>query len=155
MASSPKTFDRVSDLSSYVGQTVGVSGWLRIDQGRVDAFAEAAGDNQWIHVDVERAKNESIYGQTIVQGFLTLALAPMFVNDIFVIKNYRMKLNYGVNKVRFPSAMLVGKKIRMHLELMSYRDLGDSAETVMKYVFECQGQEKPVCVAEQINRWVF
>ena len=149
-----KVFENLRDLAPYVGQQIGTSNWLLITQERVNQFAKVAGDDQWIHVDVERAKKESPFGQTIVHGFLTLAFAPKFVQEIFFIKNLKMKINYGLNKIRFPSALLVGSRVRMHLELMEYRELKGSVETVIKYVFECEGQEKPVCVAEQINRWI-
>ena len=149
-----KVFENLRDLAPYVGQQIGTSNWLLITQERVNQFAKVAGDDQWIHVDVERAKKESPFGQTIVHGFLTLAFAPKFVQEIFIIKNFKMKINYGLNKIRFPSALLVGSRVRMHLELMEYRELKGSVETVIKYVFECEGQEKPVCVAEQINRWI-
>ena len=103
-----KTFDEVSEAA---GEELGTSDWLTIDQDRVDAFADATGDHQWIHVDVERAK-EGPFGGTIAHGYLTLSLVPMFATQIFTLETPGAKLNYGVNKVRFPNPVRVGSRVR-------------------------------------------
>lgn len=148
-----KEFEGFRDLRLYLGRKIGVSNWLLITQEMVNAFASVTGDNQWIHVDVERARRESQYGGTIAHGYLTIALTPRFFREIFIVKNYKMKIVYRLNNIKFPAPLLVGSRIRLHVELLSYRDLDDSAETVMHLTIECEGNEKPICIAEIVNKW--
>lgn len=141
-----------TEFKSLVGTYLGHSEWRLVTQSDVDLFARVTQDNQWIHTDPILAK-KSTYGHTIVQGFLTLALAPGLVREIITVENYSMKINYGLNNVRFPAPFQVGRQVRMHLELLACTELEESIETTMFYRFENRDLEKPVCVAEQINRW--
>jgi acyl dehydratase len=141
-----KTFD---ELSEAAGQELGTSEWLTVDQARVDAFAEATGDHQWIHVDVERAK-QGPFGGTIAHGYLTLSLVPMFASQIFTLETPGAKLNYGVNKVRFPNPVEVGSRIRCTASIGEITDIPAGKQMTTRYVIEIEGEEKPACVAETV-----
>ncbi|MGH3371117.1 MAG: MaoC family dehydratase [Nocardioidaceae bacterium] len=141
-----KTFD---ELSKAAGEELGTSDWLRIDQDRVDAFAEATGDHQWIHVDSERAKSGP-FGGTIAHGYLTLSLVPQFGAQIFSLETPGAKLNYGVNKVRFPNPLKVGSRIRCTATLGEVTDIAAGKQMTIRYVVEIEGEEKPACVAETV-----
>lgn len=141
-----KTFD---ELSKAAGEELGTSDWLRIDQDRVDAFAEATGDHQWIHVDSERAKSGP-FGGTIAHGYLTLSLVPQFGAQIFSLETPGAKLNYGVNKVRFPNPLKVGSRIRCTAALGEVTDIAAGKQMTIRYVVEIEGEEKPACVAETV-----
>jgi len=140
------TFDEVTQA---VGEDLGASDWLVIDQERVDAFADATGDHQWIHVDVERAK-EGPFGGTIAHGYLTLSLIPQFTPQIFSLETPGPKLNYGVNKVRFPNPVRVGGRIRATATISGLTDVPAGKQMVTRYVVEIEGEDKPACVADTV-----
>jgi acyl dehydratase len=135
-----------------VGDTFGPSGWLEITQERIDEFAEATGDHQWIHVDPERAA-QGPFGTTIAHGFLTLALLIKFIEEVRPSTGeFRMGINYGVNRVRFPAPVPVGSKLRAHFEVLEVGDVEGGIQVVTKGTVEREGEEKPVCVAEMVSR---
>ncbi len=147
-----KTFQTLQDLSMCVGQTVAVSDWITITQQQVDQFAEATGDRQWIHVDVERAK-AGPFGAPIAHGFLTLSLLPRFFQEAFVVVESRMGVNYGLNRVRFMSPVPVGSRLRAHMKLLSSEPLdGEGVQMVWEVTIELEGASKPACVAESVVR---
>lgn len=143
----------LSDLAALVGQEVGVSGWLDITQARIDAFADATGDRQWIHVDVERARAETPFGTTIAHGFLTLSLVSALMRDAVTVDGPRMTLNYGLNRVRFVSPVPAGSRIRARVVLGRCDDVGDSVQATWNVTIEREGGEKPCVVAEWIVRY--
>jgi acyl dehydratase len=148
-----KTISGLEELSHYVGKEIGVSDWLKITQERINAFAEATGDYQWIHVDVERAKKESPYKVPVAHGFLTLSLAPKFINEVYRVEGIKLRVNYGLNKVRFTGPVPAESRIRMRITLGEFEKTDSGAKTIMKLTFEREGQEKPVCVAESVTLW--
>jgi acyl dehydratase len=144
-----RVFHTFDELSEAAGQELGTSDWLTIDQERVDAFADATGDHQWIHVDVERAK-EGPFGGTIAHGYLTLSLVPQFGAQIFSLETPGAKLNYGVNKVRFPNPVRVGSRVRATASIGDVTDLSAGKQLTIRYVVEIEGEDKPACVAETV-----
>jgi len=142
----------VAELKSLVGQEVAVTDWVGISQERVNMFADATGDHQWIHLDVERSKRESPYGGTVAHGFLTLSLLPMLVESAVSMPNCRMGVNYGLNKVRFPAPVPVGSRVRARMVLLEVEDIDSGAQLTWKVTIEREGGDKPVCVAESIAR---
>ncbi|AZP13688.1 MaoC family dehydratase [Undibacterium parvum] len=142
----------LAELTSLVGQEVAVSDWIEISQQRINTFAEATGDMQWIHIDVERAKRESPFGTPIAHGFLTLSLLPMLMQNAIHISYIKMGVNYGLNKVRFPAPVPVGSKLRGHLKLLSVEEITDGAQMSWEISVEREGGDKPVCVAVSIAR---
>jgi acyl dehydratase len=150
-----KTSLSLRSLESRVGQEVGVSPWVEIAQERIDQFAEATGDFQWIHVDREKAKG-SPFGTTIAHGFLTLSMLPKLTESTFEFSDRRMGVNYGLNKVRFTSPVPAGAKIRGRFTLAKYEKIeGNGVQTTWNVVMEREGGDKPVCVAETISRHYF
>ena len=145
------TVNGIDDLKTRIGQELGVSDWHEVTQENIDKFAEVTGDDQWIHIDPERAK-ETPFGGTIAHGYYTLSLAPRFSYDLFQLEGVAFGLNYGLNKVRFPAPMPVGGRVRMRMELQSVDDIPGGAQITMKLTFETEGGEKPVCVAESLSR---
>ncbi|HEY8459438.1 MAG TPA: MaoC family dehydratase [Blastocatellia bacterium] len=144
----------LDELRSLAGQEVAVSDWLEVTQDRINLFADATGDRQWIHVDVERAKTESPYGTTIAHGFLTLSLLSQLMSETVKIKlPIRMGINYGLNKVRFPSAVPAGSKIRARAVLKALEEIADGLQLVWNITVERDGADKPCCVAEWIVRY--
>ena len=143
----------LSDLAALVGQEVGVSGWLDITQARIDEFADATGDRQWIHVDVERARAETPFGTTIAHGFLTLSLVSALMRDAVTVDGPRMTLNYGLNRVRFVSPVPAGSRIRARVVLGRCDDVRDSVQATWNVTIEREGGEKPCVVAEWIVRY--
>jgi acyl dehydratase len=143
----------LEELRGLTGREIAVTDWLEITQERIDKFADATEDHQWIHIDGERAKRESPYGATIAHGFLTLSLISKFLKDTIQISGLRMAINYGLNRVRFPSAVLAGAGIRARIVLQSMRDVGDSTEVIYLITIESQRAEKPCCVAEWVVRY--
>jgi len=146
------TTTTIAELPSLKGQELGTSDWVEITQERVNQFAEATGDHQWIHVDVERAKAESPFGGPIAHGYLTLSLIIPMYSEVLVVSDAKMGVNYGLNKVRFPAPMPVGDKVRMRMELQSVDDIPGGAQITMKLTFEREGGDKPVAVAESLSR---
>jgi acyl dehydratase len=149
------TFSSQRDVASHVGQHLGYSDYVDISQERVNQFAEATGDHQWIHVDVERAA-DGPFGGTIAHGYLTLALGPVLLHDVIEWKNTRMGVNYGLDKVRFPAPVPVGSRVRLGAELRAADAIGDDGVQVMLVTtFEIEGATKPACVAELLLRYFF
>jgi acyl dehydratase len=147
-----KSYETVADLQPLVGEPIGTSDWLLVDQERINKFAEATGDHQWIHVDVERAKSGP-FGTPIAHGFLTLSLLPKFFESAFEIRKSTMGVNYGLNKVRFMKPVPVGSRLRGHFKLLSWDALeGNGAQMLIEMSIEQEGAAKPVCVAESITR---
>ena len=142
----------LAELKSLVGQEVAVSDWIKISQERINTFADATGDHQWLHVDVERAKRESPFGGPIAHGFLTLSLLPMLLENTISMTDVKMAVNYGLNKVRFPAPVPVDSKLRARLKLLEVEDINGGAQIIWEVVMEREGSEKPVCVAESIMR---
>ncbi|MCX6488106.1 MAG: MaoC family dehydratase [Mycobacterium sp.] len=151
-----KLITSIDDATGLVGSELGVSDWLEIDQKRVNDFADVTGDHQWIHIDVERAKKESPYGAPIAHGFLTLSLIPALSRDNFRVQNATLAINYGLNKVRFLSAVPVGSRIRVRSELADAvaKDEG-TVDLTVRHTIEIDGVEKPAAVAEMIVRVLF
>lgn len=147
-----RQFASLEELKSLVGQEVAVSDWVEITQERVGMFADATGDHQWIHLDVERSRRESPYGGTIAHGFLTLSLLPMLVQNAIAMPNVKMSVNYGLNKVRFPAPVPVGSKVRARIVLLSVEDIAGGVQIVWQVTMEREGGDKPVCVAESVTR---
>lgn len=142
----------IDGLKALVGEHLGYSPYTTVTQEQVNQFAEATGDHQWIHVDVERAK-EGPFGGPIAHGYLTLSLGPMLSPQIFGVSGISMGVNYGAGKVRFPSPVPVGANVRLGATLKSVEDVAGGAQVTMEFVFECEGAPKPSCVAEVIFRY--
>jgi acyl dehydratase len=140
-------------LGHLVGQEVGVSNWILIDQERIDRFASATGDHQWIHVDSERCQKETEIGSTIAHGFLLLSLISTLMQESIDIDGIRMGLNYGLNKTRFPAPVPSRSRIRARFKLSSFDRMADSVQTVWQVTLEMDGASKPACVAEFLVRY--
>ena len=141
-------------LDQFVGQEIGVSEWVTVDQQRIQEFANSTADHQWIHVDPERAQRESPYGATISHGFLTLSLMSQFLREAILLPaDVKQAINYGLNRVRFPAPVRAGEKIRARIRLQSCKDLPGSLEAIFEITIETEGGEKPCCVAEWILRY--
>jgi acyl dehydratase len=146
----------IDDAVAMIGAELGVSRWVDIDQARIDAFADTTMDHQWIHVDVDKAKAESPYGATIAHGFLTLSLIPGVSKDNYVVKNAKMGINYGLNKVRFLAPVTSGSRVRVRSQLAdAIRVSDDTVNLTVRHTVEIDGVEKPAAVAELIARFVF
>ena len=149
------TVNGIEELKGLLGQTVGPTEWREVTQEMIDTFAELSGDDQWIHVDVERAKTESPFGTTIAHGNLTLSLIDGFRRGLVQSTGFKLGVNYGWNKVRFPAPVVVGSKIRASVEILSVDEVGNGwHQTVQRWTVEVEGGEKPVCVAESVARFV-
>jgi acyl dehydratase len=146
-----RVFNGVDELKAAVGETLGSSDWVTIDQKQIDTFAEATGDHQWIHVDTEKAKNGP-FGTTIAHGFLTLSLAPIFSWQVYKVENVKMGINYGLNKVRFTAPVPVGRRVRGTFELADVSEVTGGVQVASKVTIELEGSEKPACVAETLTR---
>ena len=147
-----RMIEGIDGLKDLVGEHLGYSPYVEITQEQVNTFAEATGDHQWIHVDVERA-NAGPFGGPIAHGYLTLSLGPMLSPQVFVVEGISMAVNYGAGKIRFPSPVPVGSKLRLGATLMSVEDVAGGAQVTMEFVFEVEGASKPSCVAEVIFRY--
>ena len=147
-------FESVEALQAAVGKTLGPSEWLRIEQDRINLFADATDDHQWIHVDVERAK-QGPFGAPIAHGYLTLSLVSHFLPQLMVVPNAKMGVNYGCNKVRFPAPVPVGSKIRATGEIAGVEEIPGGAQVVVRVTIEVEGGTKPACVVESVSRFVF
>ena len=151
-----KVITSIDDAVAAVGAELGVSDWQEIDQERINAFADATGDHQWIHIDADRAKNESPYGTTIAHGFLTLSMIPALTKDNYRVENAKMAINYGLNKVRFIAAVPSGGRIRARSELVDATKVDDNTVNMtVKNTIELDGSDKPAAVAETIVRVLF
>jgi acyl dehydratase len=146
-----KHYPHLAELQARVGQEIGASDWILIDQQRIDHFAEATGDHQWIHVDPERAA-QGPFGATIAHGFLTLSLLPHFFASGFAIDDVTMGVNYGLNRVRFPTPVRVNSRLRAHFRLLGYEPLTGGAQLTVEVTVELEGSPKPACVAESVSR---
>jgi acyl dehydratase len=143
----------IAGLRDLVGQHLGYSDYVEVTQERVNQFAEATGDHQWIHVDVERAKRESPFGGPIAHGYLTLSLGPVLVPQVVRVEGIKMAVNYGCDKVRFPSPVPVGGKVRVGVELIDVSDVQGGVQVKERFTFEIEGADKPACVAENVFRY--
>ena len=147
------TVNGIEETKSLIGQEAGPGEWREVTQQDIDDFARLSGDDQWIHVDVERAKAESPFGTTIAHGNLTLSMIDGFRRDLIESTGYKLGVNYGWNKVRFPAPVPVGARVRAKAEIVSVEDVGDGwYQVVTKFTVEAEGNEKPVCVAESVGR---
>jgi acyl dehydratase len=146
------TVTGLDGIRALAGQDLGTGEWMEITQERVDAFADATEDHQWIHVDVERARNGP-FGGTIAHGFLTLSLVPSLSRGTTRIEGIRMAINYGLNRVRFPAPVRVGSRIRARVKNLSIVDVEGGVQVVNEVTVEIEGQAKPACVAEQVSRY--
>lgn len=144
-----RVFTTLAEVADAAGQELGTSDWVTIDQERVNLFADATGDHQWIHVDAEQAA-AGPFGGTIAHGYLTLSLVPWLGAQVFALDTPGAKLNYGVNKVRFPAPLRVGSRIRTHVAVGEVTDLPAGKQLTLRHTIEIEGESKPACVAETV-----
>lgn len=150
-----KIFTDIESIRNEIGNVVSISDWFEITQERVNAFADATGDHQWIHIDPVRAKAESPFKKTIAHGYFTLSLIAKFSGECIGNTKTKMAINYGTNKVRFPSPVLVGSRIRAHFLLGSMDEIEGGVQVQWEITIEIEGQPKPACVAETLTRWYY
>jgi len=148
----PYIFNSPAELAPALGQTFGPTDWITIDQDRINTFADATGDHQWIHVDVEKAKTGP-FGATVAHGYLTLALTNLFLPLMVEVRGISMGLNYGLNKVRFPAVVPAGSRIRGKGELISVEEQKGAVQSIIRITVEVEGNPKPACIAEAISLW--
>jgi acyl dehydratase len=146
------TFASVDALRDAIGKDLGYGDWITIDQARINRFADATGDHQWIHVDPERAA-QGPFKTTIAHGYLTLSLLPVLTTGLVRVDGVRMGVNYGVNKVRFPAPVPVDSRVRARVEIVSVEDVGGGVQVTSRVTIERDGGDKPVCVAESVARF--
>jgi acyl dehydratase len=146
-----KTITGLDELKASEGELLGTSEWHEVTQEAINDFADVTGDHQWIHVDVERAK-ETPFGGTIAHGYYTLSLAPMLTDQVMSLEGFAFAVNYGLNKVRFPAPVPVGSRVRATVRLASLEEIPGGAQIMLEPTFEVEGGEKPACVAEVIVR---
>ena len=151
MTGGPRTFERLADLAALEGELIGTSDWTLVDQARIDQFAQATGDAQWIHVDPARAA-AGPFGATIAHGFLTLSLLSELVVSAFCVTETRMGLNYGLDRVRFPAPVPAGSRLRAECRLLSYAPIDGGAQLTIEMSVQIEGGKKPACVAEWVTR---
>lgn len=147
-----REFNHPDELAALVGQQVASTDWVSISQQRIQQFADATGDHQWIHLDAERAAAESPFKTTIAHGFLTLSLIPMLLQQAVKLNYVKMGVNYGLNKVRFPAPVPVNSRLRAHLSLQSIEAIEGGQQMCWEVKIEREGSDKPVCVAESLAR---
>ncbi|MFB7500814.1 MaoC family dehydratase [Streptomyces sp. NPDC056161] len=148
----PRIFTSADELKAAVGEQLGHTDWLEVDQKRIDLFAEATGDHQWIHVDPEKAA-AGPFGGTIAHGYLTLSLLPLFGPQLLRVDGATMGVNYGTNKVRFPAPVPVGSRLRATARITSAEDVAGGVQLTVVFTVEREGGDKPVCVAESVSRY--
>jgi acyl dehydratase len=149
----PLTVEGIDQLKELVGKTVGPSEWREVTQEQIDAFAELSGDDQWIHVDVERAERESPFGTTVAHGNLTLSMIDGMRRELLVSTGFKLGVNYGWNKVRFPAPVPTGSRVRASVEVLTVDDVGGGwFQVTQRWTVEVEGNEKPACVAESVGR---
>ncbi|MGW0968548.1 MaoC family dehydratase [Streptomyces sp. NPDC002516] len=148
----PRTFATVEELRGAVGEQLGHTDWVEIEQKRIDLFAEATGDHQWIHVDPEKAATGP-FGTTIAHGYLTLSLLPLFGPQLIGVEGVKMGVNYGTNKVRFPAPVPVGSRLRATGTITAVDDVPGGVQVSLAFTVEREGGDKPVCVAESVSRY--
>jgi acyl dehydratase len=146
-------FESPDALKDAVGQHLGFTDWLVVDQDRINRFADATGDHQWIHVDVEKAK-DGPFGAPIAHGYLTLSLTNLFLPQLITVENISMGINYGVNKVRFPSPVVVGSRIRGGAEIDAVDEVAGGVQVIIKITVEIEGSAKPACIVENVTRYL-
>ncbi|MFE5708385.1 MaoC family dehydratase [Rhodococcus koreensis] len=149
----PTTIDKVDDLHGLLGQLLEPSDWIEITQDRINTFADASDDHQWIHVDVERATTESPFGGPIAHGYLTLSLLSTMFEQILNVRGASMAVNYGLNKVRFPAPVPVGSKVRLVVEVAAVEDVTGGVQVILQATVHCSAGDKPACVAEPVYRY--
>ena len=149
-----RSYETLDELRSAAGTHLGWTDWIDITQERVNLFADATGDHQWIHVDVERAQAESPYGGPIAHGYLTLSLSNLFLPQLIEVRGASAGVNYGTDKVRFPSPVPVGCRVRGGAEITGVEDIAGGLQTTIAITIEVEGQEKPSCVIESLSRWI-
>ena len=147
-------FNHPGDILAAVGTNLGASDWVEINQERINRFADATDDHQWIHVDTERAK-AGPYGTTVAHGYLTLSLVNRFLPEIMDVHNFSSGVNYGCNKVRFPAPLKVGSKIRGVGELIDAKEVKGGVQAVVRMVVEIDGSERPACAAEVVSSYFY
>ena len=147
-------FSSAAELLAAEGQDLGATDWLQIDQARVNLFAEATGDHQWIHVDPERAASGP-FGGCIAHGYLTLSLVNLFLPQLIEVDNLRMGVNYGCDRVRFPAAVKVGARVRGRAEIVRVEAIGAAVQATVRVSVEIEGGERPGCVVDTISRYTF
>ena len=150
----PQEFRTAQELASAVGKSLGASDWLTVDQPRIDQFADATDDHQWIHVDVERAR-AGPFGGPIAHGYLTLSLVNAFLPQLIAVPTAKLGVNYGCNRVRFPAPVPVGARVRAHGEITGVERVMDGVQVVVRIQIEVEGGAKPGCVAETVSRFLF
>ena len=148
------TFQSADEIKAAAGKPLGTSDWLAIEQDRIDRFADASDDPQWIHVDVERAK-QGPFGAPIAHGYLTLSLVNAFLPQLIQVPTASMGVNYGCNKVRFPAPVPVGSRVRGSGEITDVQDVAGGVQVVVRVTVEIEGGDKPACVAETVSRFIF
>lgn len=148
------TFAGLDEVRAAVGSHLGYSDWTTVTQERVNQFADATGDHQWIHVDVERAKAESPFGGPIAHGYLTLALSNELLPQIVDVQGISMGVNYGVDKIRFPSPVPVGSRVRAGAELIEVTEVSGGIQTLVRITIEVEGASKPACVIDSLSRYL-
>lgn len=146
-------FEGIDDVRAAVGSHLGFSDWTEVTQDRVNLFADATGDHQWIHVDVDRATAESPFGGPIAHGYLTLAMTNEFLPQVVEVRGVSMGVNYGVDKVRFPSPVPVGARVRAGVDLVAVEDVTGGVQTTMRVTVEVEGTDKPACVVDALSRF--
>jgi len=147
-----RIFENPRDLLGHDGEQLDTSAWLEIDQKRIDLFAEATGDHQWIHVDVERAKTGP-FGRTIAHGYLTVSLVATFLPQIVEVRGFSMGINYGSNKLRFPAPVPVGSRLRGSGQLLTVEEINGAIQSTVRVTVEIEGSERPACVVDTISRY--
>jgi len=150
----PTTFATLDELRVAAGRELGWTGWEDITQERVNLFADATGDHQWIHVDVERATAESPFGGPIAHGYLTLALSNLFLPQLIEVPGASAGINYGTGKVRFPSPVPVGSRVRGGATITAVDEIAGGVQTTITITIQIEGQDKPACVIESLTRWL-
>jgi acyl dehydratase len=146
-----RNFKSIDEMKAALGEELGPSDWVAIDQPRIAAFAEVTADNQWIHVDVQRAAREMPEGRTIAHGFLTLSLIPHLRHQIWHLESTDRGINYGLEKVRFPAPVMSGDRVRLRQTLISMEPVGEGMKLVFRCTLEIEGRDKPACVAETVS----
>jgi len=149
-----RVFDGLDEFVAATGSQLGPTDWLPVEQDRVNKFADATDDHQWIHVDIERAK-KGPFGGPIAHGYLTLALAPALMAEVYEVKGIKMGVNYGCNKLRFITPVPVGGRVRLGAVLNAVDEVAGGLQATIELTFEIEGTERPACVAEGIFRWIF
>ena len=147
-------FASLDELRAAVGTTLGTSDWFEVTQQRVNEFAEATGDHQWIHVDVERATAESPFGGPVAHGYLTLSHTNLVLPQVLEVRGVSLGVNYGTGKVRFPAPVPVGSRVRGTAELTACEDIAGGVQTTIVITMEVEGGTKPACVVESLSRWM-